>query len=111
GQMNCLKTGIAYADAITTVSPRYAREIMTEELGAGLDGLLRHRQNVLTGILNGVDYDEWRTRGNPYLKHSYSVSDLSGKLANKLEVQAELGLPVNAAVPLFGSIGRLVEQK
>jgi starch synthase len=111
GQMNCLKTGIAYADAITTVSPRYAREIMTEQFGAGLDGLLRHRHDVLTGILNGVDYDEWRTTDNPHLKHSYSASDLTGKTANKADLQAELGLPVNPAAPLFGSIGRLVEQK
>ncbi len=111
GQMNCLKAGLAYADAITTVSPRYAREITTEELGVGLDGLLRQRQSVLTGILNGVDYDDWKTTGNPHLKHSYSSTDLSGKLANKLDTQSELGLPVNAEVPLFGSIGRLVEQK
>jgi starch synthase len=109
--MNCLKAGIAYADAITTVSPRYAREITTEELGAGLDGLLRQRQNVLTGILNGVDYDDWKTANNPHLKHPFSPAHLSGKRANKLDVQAELGLPVDARVPLFGSIGRLVEQK
>src|ERR1051326_4462669 len=102
GQMNCLKTGIAYADAITTLSPRYAREIMTEDLGAGLDGLLRNRRDVLTGILNGVDYDEWRTEDNPHLKHSYSVSDVSGKSANKTDLQAELGLPVNPSLPLFG---------
>src|SRR6185369_4527624 len=59
GFLNCLKAGIAFSDAITTVSPRYAREIMTEEYGCGLDGLLRKRQNRLVGILNGVDYDEW----------------------------------------------------
>jgi len=111
GQMNCLKAGIAYADTITTVSPRYAREITTEELGAGLDGLLRHRQSVLTGILNGVDYDEWKTIGNPYLKYPFSANDLSGKRANKLDLQAELSLPIAPDVPLFGSIGRLVEQK
>jgi starch synthase len=109
--MNCLKAGIAYADVLTTVSPRYAREITTEELGAGLDGLLRHRQSVLFGILNGVDYDEWKTVDNPYFKHSFSADDFGGKTADKLDLQAELGLPTNEGIPLFGSIGRLVEQK
>jgi len=110
-QFGCLKAGIAFADALTTVSPRYAREITTEEYGCGLDGLLRHRHNLLFGILNGVDYEEWKTSGNPNLKHSFSAEDLSGKEANKIELQKELGLPPDAHVPLFGSIGRLVEQK
>lgn len=111
GQMNCLKAGIVYSDVVTTVSPRYAREITTEEMGCGLDGLLRQRNSSLVGILNGVDYDEWNTITDPYLKHSYSAEDLSGKVANKLELQKEFGLPVDACLPLFGSIGRLAEQK
>jgi starch synthase len=111
GKMSCLKGGIAYADLITAVSPRYAREITTEQYGCGLDGLLRHRRNSLVGILNGVDYEEWNTTHNPMLKHPYSVADLAGKRANKLDLQAEFGLPADAAIPLFGSIGRLVEQK
>jgi starch synthase len=111
GQMNSLKAGIAYSDAVTTVSPTYAREITTPELGFGLEGLLRKRQGVLTGILNGVDYEEWNTAHNPCLKHPYDVEHLEGKLANKLDLQKELGLAVDGAIPLFGSIGRLVEQK
>lgn len=111
GQVSCLKAGITAADMITTVSPRYAREITTEEFGCGLDGLLRNRQASLFGILNGVDYSEWNTTNNPCLKHPYSANDLSGKAANKLELQKELGLPQEAAVPLFGNIGRMVEQK
>lgn len=111
GQMNCLKAGIAFADLVTTVSPRYAREITTPEYGCGLEGLLQARQNVLIGILNGVDYDEWNTTHNPHLKHPYSVDDLSGKTANKLDLQKELGLPVDANIPLFGSITRLADQK
>jgi starch synthase len=111
GQMNCLKAGIVFADVITTVSPRYAREITTEELGCGLDGLLRQRNSSLVGILNGVDYDEWNTVTDPYLKHSYSAADLSGKAANKVELQKEFGLPVDARLALFGGIGRLAEQK
>ncbi|PWU16708.1 MAG: glycogen synthase GlgA [Verrucomicrobia bacterium] len=111
GQLSCLKAGIAYGDVLTTVSPRYAREITTPEFGCGMDGLLRQRQSSLFGILNGVDYEEWNTVNNPCLKHSYSVSDLSGKTANKLALQEELGLPQNERVPLFGNIGRMVEQK
>ncbi len=111
GQMSCLKAGIVYADVITTVSPRYAREITSEELGCGLDGLLRQRNSSLVGILNGVDYDEWNTVNDPYLKHPYSRADLSGKAASKLALQKEFGLPVDAGLPLFGGIGRLAEQK
>ena len=111
GQVSCLKAGIAFANLITTVSPRYAREIATAEFGCGLDGLLRQRQDSLVGILNGVDYEEWTTINNPYLKHAYSASEMAGKTANKLALQQAFGLPVNAAIPLFGNIGRMVEQK
>ncbi len=111
GKVNCLKAGIAFADVITAVSPRYAREITTEEFGCGLDGVLRGRQDVLFGILNGVDYDEWNTTRNPFLPHPFSAEDLAGKAADKLELQKELGLPPDPAVPLFGNIGRVVEQK
>ncbi len=111
GQMNCLKAGIAFTDLVTTVSPRYAREITTPEYGCGLEGLLQSRQDHLVGILNGVDYEEWNTTHNPLLRHPYSADDLSGKTANKLELQKELGLPVDATVPLFGSITRLADQK
>jgi starch synthase len=111
GQMNCLKAGISYADLLTTVSPRYAREITTVEFGCGLDPALRARQDSLVGILNGVDYDEWNTTANPHLKFAYSADDLTGKAANKCELQKELGLPVNGALPLFGSITRLADQK
>ena len=111
GQLNCLKAGIAFADVITTVSPRYAREIMTEEFGCGLDGLLRRRQDRLQGILNGVDYEEWNTTRNPFLKHSYSAAQLAGKAKSKAGLQQELKLPAAADVPLFGTITRLAEQK
>jgi starch synthase len=111
GQLNCLKGGIVYADALTTVSPRYAREITTEEFGCGLDGVLRERQHSLIGILNGVDYAEWRTTGNPFLKYSYGPENLSQKTSAKLALQAEMQLPENASVPLFGTVSRLVEQK
>ena len=111
GQLNCLKSGIFFADAVSTVSPRYAREITTPELGCGLEGLLRRRQSQLSGILNGVDYDEWNTTTNPFLKETYSAEDLRGKTANKQALQEEMGLPANDKIPLFGSVNRLVDQK
>jgi starch synthase len=111
GQLNCLKAGINYADLLTTVSPRYAREITTPEFGCGLDPALRAREDRLLGILNGVDYDEWNTTNNPNLKFPYSVDDLSGKASNKAELQKELSLPLAPDAPLFGSITRLADQK
>ena len=111
GMMNCLKAGICYADQITTVSPRYAREIMTEAFGCGLDGMLRRRQSSLTGILNGVDYTEWKTTGNPFLEHRFTLRNFHGKAAEKFSLQQEMGLPPAADIPLFGNISRLVDQK
>ncbi len=111
GQLNCLKAGIAGAEVITTVSPRYAREITTQEFGAGLDGLLRKRQNALVGILNGVDYEEWNTIANPHLPASYTAANLSGKAECKRVLQREFALAIQPATPLFGCVTRLVEQK
>jgi starch synthase len=111
GQCNFLKAGIQFSDRITTVSPRYAREILTEEHGCALDGVLRNRQSVLTGILNGVDYEEWNTENNPHLSHPYHVDDLAGKAAQKRDLQAEFGLPQEPDTPLFATITRLTEQK
>ena len=110
-QVNCLKAGIAFSDIITTVSPRYAREIMTEAHGCGLDGLLRNRQDHLIGILNGVDYEEWNTTDNPHLQRAYSAKNLAGKTTCKKALQKEVGLPQRNDVPLFGSVTRLAEQK
>ena len=109
--LNCLKAGIVYADSITTVSPRYAREITTEQFGCGLDGTLRARADALTGILNGVDYEEWNTTHNPDLIAPFDAAHLKGKLANKLALQREVGLPEHAAMPLFANITRLADQK
>jgi starch synthase len=111
GLLNCLKAGIAFADFITTVSPRYAREITTEEFGCGLDGLLRRRQKDLAGILNGVDYGEWNTTKNPHLPKPYSAGRMAGKKINKIELQKLVGLPADESIPLFGTISRLAEQK
>jgi len=111
GMLNCLKAGIVFADQITTVSPRYAREITTEELGCGLDGVLRAHADKLTGILNGVDYDEWNTTKNPHLFKSYTSARMAGKAVNKRHLQRQLALPVDEKIPLFGTISRLAEQK
>jgi starch synthase len=111
GGLNCLKAGIACADVITTVSPRYAREITTEEHGCGLDDRLRRRQDRLFGILNGIDCDEWNPAGDAFLARPFSSGRLAGKTANKLALQQELGLPAAPKVPLFGTITRLAEQK
>ena len=111
GDVNHLKAGIAFSDEITTVSPRYAQEITTPEFGCGLDGILRARAQVLTGILNGADYEEWRTTRNKYLPHAYSSRDMSGKAVNKRALQAELGMTPSPQTPLFGSVTRLAHQK
>ena len=110
GSLNFLKAGLHYADAITTVSPQYAKEILTPEFGEGMDGVLRSRKNDLTGVLNGVDYGEWRTTGNPNLPADYSSEDLSGKKACKEAVMDELGLECSH-LPLFGIVSRFAEQK
>ncbi len=111
GLLNLLKCGIVHADSLTTVSPRYAREMTTPEFGEGLDGVIRTRQTDLRGILNGVDYEEWKTVGNPYLPFDFGVEDLQGKSYNKLALQTEMGLPPRPEIPLFGSVGRLADQK
>lgn len=111
GGFNMLKTAIVYSDMLTTVSPRYAEEITTEAYGCGLEGVLRSRKPDLVGILNGVDYTEWNTKKNPYLQASYTVENLEGKRALKAALQKEMGLPVRDDIPLFGTVGRLAEQK
>ena len=110
-KISYLKGGIVCADAITTVSPTYAEEIQTPELGHGLDGVLAARSDALTGILNGVDYDEWSPEHDSHIAARYSADDLSGKAPCKADLQAAVGLPVDAKVPLIGIVSRLVDQK
>ncbi|MBI5918784.1 MAG: glycogen synthase GlgA [Nitrosomonadales bacterium] len=111
GNLSFLKAGLFYADHVTTVSPTYAREIQTDALGFGLQGLLRHRQHALTGILNGIDNTEWNPATDPHLAAPYSSSDLTGKAANKAELQRRVGLTVAPDVPLFGLVSRFTHQK
>lgn len=111
GNLCLIKGGLAYADALTTVSPTYAREICTVEYGFGLDGLLRHRAGGLRGIINGIDYTAWDPQKDPLLPAHYSQDDLAGKRHNKSALQTRLGLPVDPDIPLLCFIGRLVWQK
>jgi len=106
-----LEHGIASADAVTTVSPTYAREIRTPELGAGLDLLLRERGEALVGIANGVDYAVWNPATDSAIAARYDAEDFANKARCKGALQKELGLPLDAHVPLVASVGRLVEQK
>ena len=116
--LNLLKTGIVFADMVTTVSPTYAREIQTEEFGCGLYGVLRAKGENLVGILNGVDTDIWNPETDASLVKNYAAprdGDLSsmieGKAACKADLQERQGLPVRNNVPLFGMISRLTDQK
>jgi len=112
GELSYIKGGIALADALTTVSPTYAREIQTPEFGFGLDGALRARADVLTGILNGVDYREWNPRTDSDLPARYSEQDLTGKRVCKERLLAEVGLPAAAMDrPLLGVVSRFTTQK
>jgi len=114
GDVNLLKTGLVYSQAITTVSPTYAREIQTPEYGEGLDPLLRARSSVLSGILNGCDYSAWNPWMDAALAARYSASDLTGKAACKQELLRVFGLPregAGADLPVIGIVSRFAWQK
>jgi starch synthase len=111
GRLSFLKGGLACADLVNTVSPRYAREIQTAELGCGLDGLLRHRASVLSGILNGIDSAIWDPSRDPHLAEPYGPATLERKSASKAALQRRVGLEPDARVPLIGQVGRLTGQK
>ena len=111
GQLSFIKGGLAFADAITTVSQSYAQEIQTPEFGCGLDGILRARAADLTGVLNGIDCDEWNPGKDKLIEHNYNRRTLANKVNNKTSLQAQLGLPLSKSTPMLGFIGRLVEQK
>jgi starch synthase len=109
--INWLREGVRHAHRVTTVSPTYAQEICTPLGGHGLDGDLRARHGAVTGILNGVDYNEWNPATDRYLKHRYSPEDLSGKAATKRSLLDWLNLPVADTTPLLGVVSRLTVQK
>jgi starch synthase len=114
GSISFLKGAINDAEFITTVSPRYADEIQTPELGFGFDGILRRRRADLIGVLNGIDTGEWNPGNDRFLPKGYGIDDVSGKEAAKAELLARYGMPRDAAAmrrPLVGMISRMVDQK
>ena len=110
GDIGYLKAGIHFADAITTVSPTYAREIRSLAGGMGLDAMLRWRENVVSGIVNGIDTEVWNPATDPHLVQTYGAADLAPRLANKRAVEQRFGLPADDG-PLICMISRLTAQK
>ena len=111
GRLSFLLTGIMYADAVTTVSPTYAREILTSDQGVGLDPFLRARADALFGILNGIDTTIWNPATDPHLPACYSAEDLSGKSRCKEMLLQLSGLSFDPTMPVLGVVSRLVWQK
>ena len=111
GDLGMLKGGLMLSDAITTVSPTYARDIQQPDAGFGLDTVFRHRAAELHGILNGIDTSVWDPATDPHLPARYDVDDMSGKVLCKAALQQELGLNVSPDAPLIATIGRLDPQK
>jgi starch synthase len=111
GKISFLKAGIVGADAITTVSPTYAAEILTPDYGCGLDGVLREKAAVITGILNGADYGLWDPAGDPIIRRNYTARSIARKAECKSAIQRELGLSEDFEVPLLAYMSRLVHQK
>ncbi len=112
GRINFMKAALSQADMLSTVSPRYAQEILDPPMSCGLEGVLRHRRGDLTGVLNGVDYGAWNPATDAFLPVQYSVADYAqGKAACKRALQQEMGLPTRDDIPLMANIGRLADQK
>ncbi|MEG1442428.1 MAG: glycosyltransferase, partial [Oscillospiraceae bacterium] len=112
GCANLLKGGIVYSDYVTTVSPTYANEIKTPVCGEKLDGLLNARDNSLFGILNGIDYNEYNPKHDPYIFTNFDGRNVIGKKReNKMKLQDQLGLTIDGDKAMIGIISRLVDQK
>lgn len=110
-QFSFIKGGLVFADWVTTVSPTYALEIQTAEFGYGLEGLISHREDSLTGIVNGVDYAVWNPGRDLHIPVQFNARSLTHKLENKRALQEHFSLPVDNSIPVFATISRLVEQK
>jgi starch synthase len=109
--VNFLTTGIQHADALTTVSVTYAKEIQTPELGAGLEHALRARSEDLHGIVNGVDYGDWDPATDTLIPFQFSIDDMSGKAKNKQHLLDDFSLDPDPQAPLLGVVSRLTGQK
>jgi starch synthase len=112
GQVNFLKGALVFSDYVTTVSKKYSQEIQTTEYGFGLEGVLRARAATVTGILNGVDYDEWNPQADKFIAARFSPQDLSGKLKCKQDLLQAYGIPnADAKIPVIGIVSRFAAQK
>jgi len=111
GKVSYLKAGLVFADKLTTVSKKYAKEIQDSAFGFGLEGLLSERSADLRGILNGVDYATWDPQHDTAISTTYSFDNLAGKVACKTDLQQSMGLPVEPDLPLIGCVSRLTTQK
>jgi starch synthase len=111
GHLSFMKAGLYYSDEVTTVSPTYAREIQTPEYGCAMEGVLRHRADHLTGILNGIDTDDWNPASDTLIESRYDRGNRAGKAANKASLQARGPLAPDAGAPLLGMLGRMSPQK
>src|SRR6185369_11925587 len=111
GKVNFLKGALVYADYITTVSRKYALEIQTSEYGFGLEGVLRGRAGVVSGILNGVDYNEWNPDKDQFSVAKYSPADLTGKSLCKRDLMKEFGIDPESKLPVIGIVSRFAAQK
>jgi len=112
GQVNFLKGALVYSDFVTTVSRKYSQEIQTTEYGFGLEGVLRGRAATVTGILNGVDYDEWSPQTDKFTGAKYSPQDLSGKVNCKQDLLRAFGIAnANSSIPVIGVVSRFAAQK
>ncbi|MBN1221972.1 MAG: glycogen synthase GlgA [Candidatus Aminicenantes bacterium] len=111
GKVNLMKGGILFSDLVTTVSKKYAREILTPEYGYGLDGVLRTRKKDVFGVLNGVDYRTWNPETDPHIAANYSSDDLSGKKECKEDLLADFKIGTGTDIPIIGIVSRLAAQK
>jgi starch synthase len=111
GKLNPFKSGLVCADAISTVSPTYAKEIQTEAYGCGLEGVLKDWSDRHYGVINGIDQNVWNPQKDIYLKTSYSADDISGKKICKAELQKKSHLKIDSQIPLIGMVTRLIAQK
>jgi starch synthase len=112
GQVNFLKGALVDSDYVTTVSRKYSQEIQTAEYGFGLEGVLRGRSSTVTGILNGVDYDEWSPQTDKFSLAKFSPQDLSGKAECKQDLLAAFGIPTaDPKLPVIGIVSRFAAQK
>jgi starch synthase len=111
GQFNFMARGIRHADIISTVSPSYAAQILTDEWGGRLAPLLRARSDHLVGALRGLDHDRWNPSTDPHLLTRYSVEQIEKRIENKRALLGEMGMPVRDDIPLIGMVSRLVDQK